>query len=282
MLSTFRRVLFFSALLFSATFFPGRELFAGMKMTFEDKGSHGKPSQAVSFSVEGKKLRAENPNGMIIFDGDAQKLWTIDPNQKSYSEITEADAARVKEMRERMEKQMREQMDRMPPEQRSQMEEALERRKQEIDRPPRALTFEPLEGTKKNNRGFSCKPYRVIENGKPIEEICFIPWKDAGVSLQDFEAFNAYEQFLKKLGADSGSQNRIFQDLKQSPGIPAIVTTLPSENAPARSQELTELKRETIPPAQFAISPDFQKRPTSAAPGGTGRSGPGSGAPHVR
>jgi hypothetical protein len=247
--------------------------FAGLLLRFEDKGPAGGKTQAMTFHLQGKKLRVENPSGAVmIFDGEQQKLWSIDTQQKIYSEITEADAARIKETREKMEKQMREQMGKMSPEQREQMEQMLEKMKQDSSDTPRKLTFEPIEGgNKKMASGFSCKPHRVLENGKAIEEICFIPWKDAGLSLQDFQAFDVFDQFLRKIGADTKSQGRIFQDLKQSPGIPAHVLMLGQEKATRREQELTALKREEVPASRFTLPEGLQKKPTSPAPGGASR-----------
>jgi hypothetical protein len=263
-----QRSLYF--LLFLSIILRTHPAFAGLLLRFEGKGPEGEKTP-ITFQLEGKKLRVENPSGgIMIFDGEQQKLWSIDTKQKSYSEITEADAARIKEMREKMEKQIKEQMGKMPPEQRMQMEELLEKTKPGSDA-PRVLTFEPMEGTKKTSAGFSCKPHRVIEGGQPIEEICFIPWKESGLSLQDFQAFDAFEQFLRKIGADSKSQGRIFQDLKQSPGIPAHVAMVGQDKAPRREQELTALKHETIPASRFTLPEGLQKKQTSAGPGGASR-----------
>lgn len=246
---------------------------AGLLLQFEERGAaEGKP-QSMTYQLEGKKLRLEYPNGrLLIFDGEEQKLWNIDTRQKIYSEITEADAARVKEMREQREKEMKEQMGRMPPEQRAQMEQMLEKMKQDEVDAPRKLTFEPVEGNKKTGAGFSCKPHRVIENGRPIEEICFIPWKEAGLSLQDFQAFDAFEQFLRKIGADTKKQGQIFQELKQGPGIPAHVVMVPQEKSSRREQELTRLKRAAVPDTQFVLPEGLQKKTTSPpGPGGASR-----------
>lgn len=249
---------------------------AGLLLQFEDKGPEGEKSGEKSnvstFHLDGKKLRLENSNGRVmIFDGEQQKLWNIDTKEKSYSEITEADAARIKEAREKMELQMKEQMGKMPSEQRMQMEEMLQKMKQGNNEPPRKMSFEPIEGNKKTRFGLSCKPHRVIEEGKPIEEICFIPWKESGLLLQDFQAFDVFEQFLKKIGADTKNQGRIFQDLKQSPGIPAHVVVAAQGKTPRREQELTALKREEIPPSRFTLPEGLQKKPMAAGPSGSSR-----------
>jgi hypothetical protein len=245
---------------------------AGLLLRFEEKEPQGEKGNISTFQLEGKKLRLENSNGRVmIFDGEQQKLWSIDTKEKSYSEITEADGARIKEAREKMEIQMKEQMGRMPSEQRMQMEEMLQKMKQGGNDTPRKMTFEPIEGNKNTRFGLACKLHRVIEEGKPIEEICFIPWKESGLSIQDFQAFDAFEQFLKKIGADTTNQGRIFQELKQSPGIPAHIAVVGQEKSPRREKELTALKRQEISPSQFSLPEGLQKKPTAAGPGGASR-----------
>jgi DNA-binding MarR family transcriptional regulator len=196
----------------------------------------------------------------MLFDGERQTLWTIDPKQKNYSEITEADAAKIQEMRNKMEQQMKEQMSKMPPEERKKMEEMMGK----SDAGPsneRRLTFEATGKEQKTDHGFSCKLYRVLDEGKLVQEACFIPWKEAGLSIQDFQVFETFEQFLKKIsGGDSQHQGRIFQELKQAPGVPAHTTTILPDGAIAGEQELTELKRENIPAGQFALPSGFSKK----------------------
>ncbi|MDC4204392.1 MAG: hypothetical protein MPW14_06320 [Candidatus Manganitrophus sp.] len=88
---------------------------AGVILGFEANASKETPS-ASRFTLEGKKLRAEDPHGAVmIFDGEKQTLWTIDPKGKRYTEVTEADANRIKEMQAQMEQQMKERLKALPP-----------------------------------------------------------------------------------------------------------------------------------------------------------------------
>lgn len=220
----------------------------------------GEKSSASRFSLEGKKLRAEDPRGgVMIFDGEKQTLWTIDPKGQRYTEITEADAKRIQEMQQQMEQQMKERLKALPPDQRKEMEERLDAMKGKPSDGPK-LTFEPAGETKKTKHGFSCKPYRVLGNGKPIEEACFIPWKETGLSVDDFRAFDALDQFFRKLGSQGGNQqNRIFADLLQSPGIPAHVAMIGPDGTLGAEQDLVVLKKENIPADQFTPPAGLKK-----------------------
>lgn len=258
---------FGSFLIFSILAGSASAAFGGVLLNFEDKPPKGESARASRFFMEGKKLRVENSKGgVMLFDGDQQKLWTIDPDRKNYSEVTEADVAQIEGMRRQMEDQMKEQMSKMPPERRKRMEEMMERHGAGPSK-ERELTFEATGKEKKTDHGFLCKLYRVLEEGKEIEEACFIPWKEAGLSVQDFQAFDAFGAFLKKIGGDAKHQNRVFHDLTRAPGIPAHTAVIRPDGSTGSEQELTELKRENIPAAQFTLPAGLEKKPLFEKPG---------------
>lgn len=247
-------LLFFALIILSGA----QTVRAGVIIGFE---SPSKENAAPSrFTLEGKKLRAQDPKGgVMIFDGDQQTLWTIDQKKERYTEVTEADANRIHEMQQQMEQQMKDRLKALPPDQRKEMEERLDAMKGKPAEAPK-LTFEPNGETKKTKNGFSCKPYRVLGDGKPIEEACFIPWKETGLSADDFRAFDALDQFFRKLGGGKGNQqNRIFADLLQSPGIPAHVAMINPDGTLGAEQDLVILKKENIPADQFSLPPGLKK-----------------------
>lgn len=260
-------------LLASAILFPV-SAGAGVILSFEANSSK-EEGHASRFTLDGKKLRAEDPHGAVmIFDGEKQTLWTIDPKGKRYTEVTEADANRIKEMQAQMEQQMKERLKALPPDQRKEMEERLEGMRAKPTEAPK-LTFEPTGDAKKTKHGFSCRPHRVLANGKPIEEACFIPWKEAGLSVDDFQAFDALDQFFRKLGTQGGNQqNQIFGDLAQSPGIPAHVAMIGPDGTLGIEQDLVLLKKEEIPSDQF-IPPAGLKKESLFGGGGGGGEGHG-------
>lgn len=245
---------------------------AGLMLRFEAKKPTGEPTHAVTFMLEGQKLRVEDSRGgIMIFDGGQQRLWTIDSEQKSYSEVSEEDITRIKTMREKMKRRIEKQMERLPPEQQMELRGMLKQMAQGTAEPPRVLAFKASGTKRKTKDGFSCSPFRVMEKGLPIEEICFIVWDKSGFSLEDFQAFDAYEQFLVKIGANTTGQNKIFFDLKQSPGIPAHVAVVSPGNRSGREQVLTLLKRKRIPEKKFIPPQGFQKKQTSTEPGESSR-----------
>jgi len=261
-------------LLALAILFPASS-WAGVILSFEANASKETPS-ASRFTLEGKKLRAEDPHGgVMIFDGDKQTLWTIDPKGKRYTETTEADANRIKEMQAQMEQQMEQRLKALPPDQRKEMEERLQAMRTKPTEPPK-LTFEQTGETKKTKHGFSCRPHRVLADGKPIEEACFIPWKETGLTADDFRAFDALDQFFRKLGTQGGNQqNHIFADLVQSPGIPAHVAMIGPDGTLGVEQDLVVLKKEAIPADQFTPPSGLKKESLFGSGGGGGGGGHG-------
>ena len=82
--------------------------------------------QAASIRME---MASERGKTIIIFDGDKQVLWMIQPDQGSYMEMTADTVARMSQQAgganaqmEQAMKQMQEKMASMPPEQRAMME----------------------------------------------------------------------------------------------------------------------------------------------------------------
>ncbi|MFQ5580802.1 MAG: hypothetical protein ACE5FZ_09320 [Nitrospiria bacterium] len=245
---------------------------AGLVLRFEAKKPTGEPSRAVTFMLEGQKLRVEDSRGgIMIFDGDQQRLWTINSDNKTYSEVNDSDISRIRDMREKMKRRIEKQMERLPPEQQMELKGMLKQMSQGTTEPPRELTFKENGTKRKTKDGFSCRPFRVMEKGLPIEEICFIVWAKSGFSLEDFQAFDAYERFLTKIGANTTGQNEIFFDLKQSPGIPAHVAVVSPGNRSGREQALTLLKRKRIPTKEFTPPLGFQKKRTLTEPEQPGR-----------
>src|SRR5262249_46358724 len=83
------------------------------------------------------RVEADGPSGknVVIFDGDKQGLWLIQPGDNSYSEITQETIAGLGQMMGQANQQMsdamkkmQEQMANMPPQQRAMMEQMMKGR----------------------------------------------------------------------------------------------------------------------------------------------------------
>jgi len=86
--------------------------------------------QTVTMSMDAGKLRVEGENPgsgkyLLIFDNTKQVMWMVDPQKKSYMEITKADVEGMANSMAQMKQQMEQAMANVPPAQRAMMEQMI-------------------------------------------------------------------------------------------------------------------------------------------------------------
>src|SRR4051794_254438 len=97
------------------------------------KVTNGTTTTTSQSQIEKTRMRSEitTPAGrkqIVLFDGAAQVLRIIDEQAKTYSEISNADAERMRSQFDGAMTQMQEQMKSMPPEQRARIEAMIKAR----------------------------------------------------------------------------------------------------------------------------------------------------------
>jgi hypothetical protein len=228
---------------------------AGMVATIADR------SGVTTLATEGNKLRIERGGErqqIMVWDGDAQKLYQLDPGARTYAEMTDDDARRIAE-------QLQQALAKLPPEERARIEEGLKRN---TGASRRAATYEPT-GARQTVAGFACQEYRVLREGKVQEEGCFIPWGAGAVTKQDLVPLVSFGKFMERFlshaygGAAAGGGLRIAEELDRAPGFPALVKHVDPEGKPAGEERLTRLERTAVPAAQFAVPSGYRKTEAS-------------------
>ncbi len=228
--------------------------------------------------VEGNKMRVESEKGqsqggLMIYDGDQQKMIVLDPAKKTYSEMTpESLKAMTKSMTARMEeakakmspeqrKQMDEMMAKMSPEQRKQLQGAMGEKPAPGEKPkPPQIKWERT-GTKQTVAGFSCEGFKELKDGKADAEGCYIPWNAGAISKSDLAPMRKMDDFLSQSGMNSPSQRGFttFSQLDQMPGFPGVWTRTSSGEA-KEEQRVTDIKRGSIPADKFQLPAGYTKK----------------------
>jgi hypothetical protein len=231
---------------------------AGVKMTFE------KQNDKQTLYVEGDKMRAEEttPQGarVVIVDGKSKRLLFLDLENKAYTEMTEADMARLRTQMAEQRKQMQTQIDKLPPDQRKQMEEMMQGHggAEPLAQAPSELTFERL-GQHRNVNGWACEMYRVLEGGKPQEEDCIAPWGKGLVARSDFAVVDQIESsFSHSLGVKD--EHRAMGELSKFPGFPVARTRIFPDGTKQPAEQLRSVSHERIPADKFSVPAGFKKR----------------------
>ena len=218
---------------------------AGVTLVMEESG---KPPSTLSF--EGNKLRIEDEAQVVIFDGDAKSLVSLDPAGKSYGMVTEAEArelgAQERERQEQRRAQMESALAALPPERQQELRAMMKRGEGK-------LRIVPL-GKKNTAIGLRCDEYRIYVDDEPDEEGCFIPWSAETIRREELEVFERFGDFMRLMtGLEIGSAGR----MSRYPGLPAVNRDLTVEDG--TTERLKSLTRGTIPPEKFTVPADYRR-----------------------
>jgi len=258
---------------------------AGLTITYERKKADGSEKGTATMMFEPGHVRMEGMGGggprgggrsagIVILDAGAKKVVIVDPEKKTYYELTEADAKMMKERMDAMKAQMAERMKNIPPEHRQQAEEMMNR--MGAGGPPE-IKYEPL-GAKKKIAGYSCEMYKVSVGKMSSSESCLAPWSSNLVTKAEAEQFQKTFADMEKSFAGLGMMR--MNDFSKAPGIPVEQSHLGEDGKPEWTVTLKSVSRGSIPAAQFQVPAGFKKEEMQMGRG-MGPGGPrGPGGPH--
>ena len=245
-------------------------VFAAEGVLIVSKNTDSSGTQTNQVQIEKDRMRAEVPGKqVVVFDGGKQVLTMIDPEHKTYRQMTKADADAMAAQVSGAMAMMQQQMANMPPEQRAQMEAMMR---------GRGMTAEPAKtvyrktGTDKVGK-WTCDKYEGFQGDQKTSEVCTVDPKVIGFAATDFEVTKQMGEFFQKLAPQqAGQMFAIGQAEAQGfSGIP-VRRTYTIGNAQTTT-ELTDVTRQSFPDASYAVPAGFQKTEGlfGAAPAGRGR-----------
>lgn len=201
---------------------------------------------------------AEGEHSITIFDESKQVLWVIDRVAGTYMEMT---AARVAEMRKRMEaarKEMEAQLAQMPPERRKIVEEMM---KQQMG--GEAMTVREMNRGEKVG-AFTCIHYEQLSAGKRSGEVWTASLDQLHLQDAEYKTIQALERFLEPLG-------------QAAPGAGFVPASRFIEGFPVRSlnydggqpvaeEKVTQAERRALDPSLFTLPPGLEKTEVEMEP----------------
>jgi len=269
-----------SALALAAFTFSAAPLLAADGILIVQKTTTSSGAQMHQVQIEPERMRAETAGiggrgGMnagpqaIIFDGAKQTLWIVNDANKSYSEMTKADADRLGGQMSAAMAQMQEQMKNLPPEQRAQVEAMMRGR----GMPGGAGASAPKTTYKKVGTDtvgkWSCDKYEGYQDEKKVAELCTVDPKALGFTAADFQVTKQLAEFFSRIvpqGAD-----RIFAigspEQQGYSGVPVRHVTINGDQR--TTSELVDVKRESFPASTFEVPAGYTKE--AGMFGGRGR-----------
>jgi hypothetical protein len=208
----------------------------------------------------------------VLFRSKPESLVFLNASDKSYMEMTRADAKRIGAAIEGARNQMQAQLQKMTPEQRAIFEQAMAGvgggALAKAGKPKKAP--EPAKviatGTSDKVGDYSCKGYEVVRGGKKIAEACVAPWSDLGFAQADVEGLRKLAAYQQQLfaevnfeGLDSAPGAEAFEVMEQLGGFPVRVKTL-VEGKPPLSMRVVKVERKDLDPKLFEIPAGYSKR----------------------
>ena len=239
-------------------------------VVFVQKETVNGQTETNQIQMDKSHMRAEshasgNPMA-FIFDGQKQTALMVDMNKKTYTEITKADADRMRQQLDAATAQMQSQLANLPPEQRAIVEQMMRGRggapggaRGANAAPAAKVQYRPAGSDKVGQ--WACTKYEGYTGEQKTDEVCTVDPKDFGLNPGDFDVAQQLADFMKAMmpGAAAGLMvNGKVQD-QGFAGIPVRHTTY-RNGAVATVSELTELRHESIPASAFDPPAGFSKQ----------------------
>jgi len=211
---------------------------------------------------------------IIIYDGVKHVLYTLDDSRKTYTEMSEADVAKLAGEMQGISQQMEAAMAKMTPEQRAQMEAQIAMMSRGRAASPAApvKTVYKKTGTGKVGR-WSCDTYEGYQGAQKTAELCTVNPSVLGFTEADFEVTRKMAAFYAKLAPQSAGQGGFSLGRIEEQGFSGFpVRQVSFANGSTSTSEVTDVSRQTFADALFGVPDGYQK--AGGAPArGRGRGG---------
>jgi hypothetical protein len=209
--------------------------------------------------MEPNRLRTEVHDNdgrrqVIIFNGVTEVLYVINPAQKSYMELTKADAARIGSM---MSSAMA-MLANLPPAQRAMLEEKMAGMMggaTSIARPE----YKRVGTGKVGDR--VCERYDGYAAGQKTSEICTVSPESLGFTAADFGVLGTVSDFMRTILPQLGDQIVGLGTVDQGfAGLPIRTATTDPRSGRTVTMQMTEARRATFEDAIFQVPAGFTKQ----------------------
>ena len=194
-------------------------------------------------------------SSISILRFDRETIYHLDPEKKTYTEITFAEMKAMVEGAHSMgEEMMAKRMASLPPDQQAKMKEMMKKLS-----PTSGATHEVVStGEHKTINGYLCEKYIVKTNGKESE----IVW--ASKQVAGYEAMKRdMEGFLDRMSGIMGRKEALGGWFRQIDGFPI------ETDSHGTVHTVTKIDRRSIPASEFEV-PEGYTREKNHMPGKTG------------
>jgi len=237
------------------------------------KTTSGGTTQTHQIQIESRRMRAESSGAtgakqIVVFDGVKQVLTMIDPEKKTYVQMTQEDVEKLGAQLSDAVAQMQKQMANLPPEQRAQIEAMMKGRG--VGAPAAGAPKTQYRKTGTDIVGkWTCDKYEGFEGTQKTSEVCTVDPKALGFAASDFEVSKQLAAFFKKMLPQMAGQMFSIGSAEEQgySGVPVRQTmTLGGRQI---TSEITDISRQAFADSTFQVPAGYQK--TSFMGPGRGR-----------
>jgi hypothetical protein len=263
---------------------------AGVVITSKHTELDTQMSDTVMVYLDADRMKVVAPDATVIFRGDQNKVWILQPEQKSYMEMTPETmrnmgtrmAGAQAQMNAAM-AQMQAQMAQMPPEQRAMMEQMMAGRGGLGGPPPgrgpgggaaaaaARATFAKGAGGKTVG-SWRCENYLKSTGGRKDEDLCIAPIAAMGLTAADFRVMENFAKFMEPMtSSPMMGQRTEYMDWNEMnaaigfQGIPLDTITY-SGGKPSLQETVQKIDRANIPANTFELPAGLTKRDMGMPP----------------
>lgn len=232
-------------------------------VTLVNETTTGGKKRTVTLSQKGDLAWFEiaedgQPARTMLRDMKAKKLFIIDPVKKVVLEMTEADSKAMEARQEQFRAQMKAQLEHMSPEQRARVESTM---MGQLDGKKPVFTFKKTGAAARKVNGFTCTDYTMLRDGEASGEACFMPWKDSGLTSEQFKTLMV--QALPSSAAMSGPAGQGIDAAAAAPGFPVARTTRNDKGEVVAQMELKSLAKTPVSADHFELPKDYERKSMS-------------------
>ena len=208
-------------------------------------GKHTEESFAMPKMFKIVRTGETRNSSTIIFRLDKQLLWMLNPEEKTYSEMTFADMEKMANKGAERMAAMKERMKEMPEERRKMMEKMM------------GANDQPVEvkntGESKTVSGYKCTKFLVLRGGEEMMSL----WVTDG--LKEFKPLMAdWKSFSERMSAMTARFAKGMSDIyAKINGFP-MQTTL-SVMGQTMTTSVTKVEKRTVPSGEFEVPAGYKK-----------------------
>jgi hypothetical protein len=222
----------------------------------------GGAPQTNQIQIEARRMRAESTGAtggkqIVMFDSAKQVMTLVDPERKTYTEITQAEVEKLSAQMSGAMAQMQQQMAGLPPEQRAQIEAMMKKSGAPTAAPAKKTQYRKV-GTDTVGK-WKCDKYDGYDGETKTSELCTVDPKALGFAPTDLEISKQLAAFFGKLAPQRADQMFAVgtPEVQGYSGVPVRqMITIAGRQI---TTEITEASRQNFSDASYQVPAGFAK-----------------------